>query len=34
MVIIKKDNVVIVDRDNKKIKVFDLVGKLLKEFIG
>lgn len=34
MVIIKKDNVVIVDRDNKKIKVFDSVGKLLKEFIG
>lgn len=34
MAITKKDNVVIVDRDNKKIKVFDSVGKLLKEFTG
>lgn len=34
MSVTKKDNIVIVDRDNKKIKIFDSVGKLLKEFTG
>ncbi|XP_061193136.1 E3 ubiquitin-protein ligase TRIM71-like [Saccostrea echinata] len=34
MAVTKKDNIAIVDRDNKKIKIFDSVGKLLKEFTG